>query len=869
MADDNRPRQREKNVTGPGKGVRKRGEGLGTGPVGSGSGVPGDGQNQGGYDQNYGKQTTRSGGFKMPLIIAIIVALLGGTGALSGLLNGNDPTPTPQGGDKGSYTVHSLNELVQLMNMFSTPGSASSTSGSGSGYYYSGSTGQGSGSQSVKPQAASQNSWSQNPNSGNSVNTSVAAGSREKYTKLKGNGKDTVTIMVWMCGADLESKAGMATNDLQEMASADFLTDAKGNPNINLIVCTGGARTWHIQGISNSVHQVYQVGPGAINRLVDNYGSGSMTDGNNLAEFIKLCAKNFPADRNMLIFWDHGSGSVKGYGYDELNQRSGQMSLASINSALKSAGVKFDMIGFDTCLMATAENALMLSNYADYMVASEETEPGIGWFYTNWLTTLSRNTSTPTIQIGKQICDDFTSECNRLCRGQKTTLSVVDLAELSGSMKTAFADFSTSTSKLISGNNYKAVSNARSQTREFAPSPIDQIDLVHFANNLGTTESKALSKALLSAIKYNRTSNISNAYGLSIYFPYQASKSYVNTAINLYDGIGLDDEYGKCIKNFAGMAAGGQAVSGGGQMNSPYQVLSGGGNSYTGGYSAGGYGGSSSQDVLQLLNLFMGGGTQTQSTPSYSSGYSSSPMETLAGALLSSLLAGRSVPVEETARYIAENSFDASQLEWKLYEDGYFRVVMDQTNWDLIQGLDLNMFYDDGEGYIDLGLDNTCEFDKYGNLLGVTDGSWISINEQPVAYYHMNTSEDTDGSYSISGYVPAMLNGDRAKLIVIFDTAHPYGYVAGAQMMYDDDAVESKTVDIQAGDRIDFLCDYYSYSGSYLDSYYLGDPLTVGSAGADSLKISNTLIGDGALAMYRFTDIYGQYYWTASIPSAN
>ena len=38
-----RPRGREKHVTGPGKTVQKRGEGLGTGPVGEpgGSGTPG------------------------------------------------------------------------------------------------------------------------------------------------------------------------------------------------------------------------------------------------------------------------------------------------------------------------------------------------------------------------------------------------------------------------------------------------------------------------------------------------------------------------------------------------------------------------------------------------------------------------------------------------------------------------------------------------------------------------------------------------------------------------------------------------------------------------------------------------------------
>ena len=53
------------------------------------------------------------------------------------------------------------------------------------------------------------------------------------------------------------------------------------------------------------------------------------------------------------------------------------MGLANINKALKDGGVKFDFIGFDACLMATAETALMLDQHADYLIASEETEPGI------------------------------------------------------------------------------------------------------------------------------------------------------------------------------------------------------------------------------------------------------------------------------------------------------------------------------------------------------------------------------------------------------------------------------------------------------------------------------------------------------------
>ena len=59
-----------------------------------------------------------------------------------------------------------------------------------------------------------------------------------------------------------------------------------------------------------------------------------------------------------------------------------------------------------------------------------------------------------------------------------------------------------------------------------------------------------------------------------------------------------------------------------------------------------------------------------------------------------------------------------------------------------IMSLDLNLFYDDGEGYIDLGLDNVFSFDENGGLLGESDGSWLAVNGQPVAYYHTATVDD-------------------------------------------------------------------------------------------------------------------------------
>jgi hypothetical protein len=237
-------------------------------------------------------------------------------------------------------------------------------------------------------------------------------------------------------------------------------------------------------------------------RLVSNDGKKAMIDPSTLSSYIKWCKANYPATRYGLILWDHGGGSISGYGYDEKYAGNGSMDLAGINKALKDGGTKFDFIGFDACLMATAETALMLDPYADYLIASEETEPGIGWYYTNWLTDLGRNTSMATTSLGKEIVDDFVTTCASKCRGQQTTLSVIDLAEFADTVPDKLSSFSESVSSLITNNNYKTVSNARYSTREFAASTkIDQVDLAHLALNMGTSEGKELTEAIRSAVK--------------------------------------------------------------------------------------------------------------------------------------------------------------------------------------------------------------------------------------------------------------------------------------------------------------------------------------------------------------------------------
>ncbi|MCR4863384.1 MAG: peptidase C11 [Ruminococcus sp.] len=772
MDQDKRPQGREKKTTGNSQGVHKRDEALGTGKVGS---------------KDYKEQAQGGGSFPMRAaigggggaILLILAMLLFKGGGLGSLLGG--------GGGSGD----------------SDSGSAPAVSG---GYVASAET---------------------------AVNTAVADGARAKRTVIKGNNQDTVTLMIYMCGTDLESKYGMASSDMEEMRQASMSC----GDNVNIIVYTGGCSNWKTSGISSSVNQIYQIKSGSIKNLVSDDGSKPMTEAGTLSSFIKYCSSNYPANRNELIFWDHGGGSVSGYGYDEKYKKSGSMDLAHISQALKQGGVKFDFIGFDACLMATAENALMLDEYADYLIASEETEPGIGWYYTNWLSEFGKNTSMSTLDIGKNIIDDFVSECAKKCRGQKTTLSIIDLAEFAKTVPQDLSDFSKSVSRKISNSEYKELSDARYATREFAESSkIDQVDLVNLAVNMGTPEGEKLAESLKKAVKYNRTStNMTNAYGVSIYFPYKRT-SYVDPACSTYTQIGMDSDYAECIRQFAKLETSGQIAAGG--SSSPLSTLFG-----LGGSS--GSSGSGADVIGQLLGSFMSG----------ASGKSIDGLDKSNTGFMSS------VDDDKAAEYVSQHYFDPKNLVWE-DDDGKYTMELPEEQWNMVHAIDMNMFYDDGKGYIDLGIDNLFKRDG-DTLIADTDKDWVSVNGQPVAYYHTDSIKDADGKRVDMGYSPAMLNGDRVNLIIVFEDGD--GYIAGASTDYVNGETETSAKNSSAltpGDKIDFICDYYSYDMQYQDSYYLGDTITV----TDDMKVTNESVGDGeALITYLFTDIYNQEYWSEAI----
>jgi hypothetical protein len=419
---------------------------------------------------------------------------------------------------------------------------------------------------------------------------------------------------------------------------------------------------------------------------------------------------------------------------------------------------------------------------------------------------------------------------------------VIDLAELSETVGDALTRFSDSTAELIAGSGYQAVSEARADTKEFASSnKLDQIDLVHLALNLNTAESKALANTLLSAVKYNKVgSGITNAYGISAYFPYRTTNK-VNNAVKQLDAIGFDDSYTDCLKKFATLEVTGQATST--ANGTPFGSLFG---SILGGGSTS----SSSGGVADLVGSLLGGGTGSS------------------GLDIASLLGGsgifdRSISEETLISVATDSALNDDRLVWTDKED--IKVLtLSESDWEKVTGILLNVFLDDGEGYIDLGLDNILYWTEDGDLAGVYDNMWIALNNQPVAYYFVDETVDGDTSV-ITGRIPVRLNGDRAELIVTFTNNEPA--VSGVRFFYADnetDTVAKAMEELQEGDKIQPICDRYTYEGEYEDTYMLGDEIVYNG----TLTVSDVTLNpaDGTpVASYMITDVFCVEHWMPAI----
>lgn len=577
-------------------------------------------------------------------------------------------------------------------------------------------------------------------------------GVRGFYTDV--SAAKTATLMVYVIGSDLESDMGTATDDILEMLAAPL------GENVNVVLQTGGTMEWWNDTISGDTCQRFTARDGDL-ALEADLGLISMGEPDALADFITWAASAYPADRYGLILWNHGGGTMMGYGYDEYFPDD-MLELSDLSAALAGGGVQFDFIGFDACLMATVEVAAALEPYADYLIASEESEPAAGWNYTGWLTALAENPALPTETLGADIVSSFMDDYRP---EDDPTLSVIDLRYIPA-LCTALRDYMDSASSALSEGDYPALAQARAAAQEYGEGEFDQIDIRDFSGYAGLDGTVALQDALDSTVVCSSAYD-DGSYGLAMYFPYNYPEYYADVQAQMRS-IGFDAAYFTFFNEFVNILAYGQDRSDGGDL-------------------LGGSMGGSVQDYSGYDWFDPDGGSL------YEENYQ--PLD------------NDELVLDDKGDYYALSLSDEA---WDTITYIEMQVLLDDGEGFIDLGRDnVYDFDEDGDLIVDfdytwIALDDvTVPF--YAEKEVSTDDYWYTygyvpaeLNGETDIEIILRWDSDHDGGY-VAGYRYAEEGpGVASKGLRQFEN----------------------------GDEICYYCSYYTYDYEYDADYYLGDPVT-------------------------------------------
>lgn len=355
---------------------------------------------------------------------------------------------------------------------------------------------------------------------------------------VDGTGKKL--LVVYMVGSDLESEGEAGTSDFNEMIEGyNSLAD---RTKTDVVVAFGGANKngWRGMKIAD-MDQINEDGQDGQYGNSGNYilvaDNAHMGDESSLKFFLDYVKDRYTGyESRFIVFWDHGA-SYEGFGNDE-NFNNDGLSLTEISDAFqKSASKRFDMIGFDACLMASMETARYVHPYAGYMIASEELEPGHGW---NWAVVIQAfDGNENVVDTGNRIVDSFVAKDHGTPLDGKT-LSVVDLSRFTELLDAAnaFADaFASDLSgqAVYSNSILQGTVNARDFGKQNKQDNRVSVDLKDLAKKTGAiisdTNAKKVIDALIAAVDnyvvYAREDGSRpNSFGVSAAPPEKRTESH-------------------------------------------------------------------------------------------------------------------------------------------------------------------------------------------------------------------------------------------------------------------------------------------------------------------------------------------------------
>ncbi len=343
------------------------------------------------------------------------------------------------------------------------------------------------------------------------------------------------TILVYLCGSDLESEDGCATLDINEMAEATASDD------YIYVVQTGGTNSWDNDYISSDSIQRLSISNGKVTVLQE-LEAQNMGEADTLANFLAWGVENFPATNTGLVLWNHGGGSIYGVCYDE-NFDDDSLTLKELDQAFTMASPyvdnKLEFVGFDACLMSSIETANILVPHANYMVASQETESAYGWDYTAIGNYLAEYPNCNGAELGATICDSFYASAEVSDEDYESTLSCVDLSKVDTLMDSLNLFYSDLYDATTDSTTLAEVSRSVSEVLNFGGNNSTEgytnlIDLGGMVSSLSkySNYSDTVLQSLNDCVVYSRYGeDRQGSTGLSILYPLTSFDDYEYTIL--------------------------------------------------------------------------------------------------------------------------------------------------------------------------------------------------------------------------------------------------------------------------------------------------------------------------------------------------
>lgn len=659
----------------------------------------------------------------------------------------------------------------------------------------------------------------------------------------------TTTVLMYMCGTDLQSAC---VEDMYEMCTGNY------SDQITVAVQAGGATEWDDSDLTPNALTRFTIADGGFYDL-EVLDWASMGEQQTLVDFLKWGVSYHPADRYMLVLWNHGGGAASGVCFDETADYD-SLTLHELNDALyqftqSRPGFRFDVIGFDACLMATYETAAHMRYYADYMVASEKLEPGIGWNYDGWLSALSDQPDMDSQSLAVAVADAYMEAAIADNPDDYLSMSVVYLPAMDAVVQ-QMENYAAYLTQALDSGELATFSRARQRMYAFGEFSDASSDMVDMAALLAATRSmapqtaSALESAYQKAVRYNvGTETFDYLTGLSVYFPIGEFETETYACAETYPN------YTQFVQGYTALRAGGDYVF---TAQAPQQL------------NAGNVEEAFAGNVVSSSVSPAGVYVAQEETPEEWEDVTADlpPVTSLWSGLLEQAVVGEITPEEtESGGFWSWlDSWGSSTDSDAVYACSMQLSEDELNNLSLVEGL-LYMDASDEEDtvYVELGaMQNAGVNWETGEIVSNFDGCWPMLDDQLVVLYDQLVNGGMRRSI-----IPVKCNGKEGYLLVIRKSAEADWSIVGFTRGYDEQGLPVRgSTPLKAGDEIipTYPMVYEDEDGEMQEDTFDGDPIIVGEEGTIEFGFYS-LEGSESSYLYCFqlTDIYGETQWSEFI----